>query len=218
MGQIMLNGNAYAGGYSGACGGFVDTTNVIQAQTSATSLDYTATQDCAVYLSVTMSANGVLRLLIDGVQLYAFTSSSNFTYQNTIFLRRGQRLTSNHSTTPSSGHYTVFGVIQGLDSSIQNRYSTNEKAVGVWIDGSTIYEKTYELQSELEVSNTSWTATTIDASSISRIVGVEILGTANYQGSALANKTSGNLIQLQTTRNSTAFCKYLVLRYTKAST
>ena len=140
MGQIYLNSVNYSGGGASACGYFVDTTNVIKAQTSATSLDYTATQDCAVYLSVTMSSNGVVRLLIDGVQLYAFTSASNFTYQNTIFLRRGQTLSSNHSTTPSSGHYAVYGLFAGLDSYEQVHYTGEEKAVGTWIDGSTIYE------------------------------------------------------------------------------
>lgn len=145
MGQIMLNGNAYAGGYSGACGYFVDTTNVIQAQTSATSLDYTATQDCAVFVSATMSSNTVARFLIDGAQLYAFTSNSNFTYQNTIFLRRGQTLTTNHSTSPDAGHYTVYGLFAGLDSYEQVHYEGGEKAVGTWVDGKPLYQKTYAI-------------------------------------------------------------------------
>ena len=115
MGQIMLNGNAYAGGGAGAGAGgcFVDTQNVIKAQTSystATGLNYTATQDCAVFFSASMNADAVARILVDGVQLCAFTSASRFTYQNTIFLRRGQTITSNHSESPSSGHYTVYGV------------------------------------------------------------------------------------------------------------
>jgi len=145
MGQIMLNGTSYAGALSGACGCFVDATNVIQAQTSystATGLDYTATQDCAVFFSATMNYDAVARFLVDGVQLCAFTSSSRFTYQNTIFLRRGQTITSNHSENPTAGHYTVYGLFAGLDSYEQVHYEGGEKAVGTWIDGSTIYEWT----------------------------------------------------------------------------
>lgn len=96
-------------------------------------------------------------------------------------------------------------------------YSTAEQVVGTWVDGSTIYEKTYELSSELQISNTTWTSTAITQTGIGKILGVEIFGESNYQGSGLANMSS-NTIQLQTTRNSTAYCKYFTMRYTKAST
>ena len=95
-------------------------------------------------------------------------------------------------------------------------YSTDEQVVGTWIDGSTIYEKTYELSSELQISNTAWTSTSITMTGIDKILGVEIYGASNYQGSGLAN-ISNSTLQLQTTRNATAYCKYFTIKYTKAS-
>ena len=222
MGQIVLNGVAYAGALGGACGGFVDTADVLQAQTSATSINYTATKDCAVFVSATMAYNTVARFLIDGVQLYAFTSNSNFTYQNTIFLRRGQTLTSNHSTTPDAGHYTVYGVMQGLDSVTLDRYSTGEKAVGVWIDGSTVYEKTIYVSA---VSLQQDAKQTIEASfagnKIISYSGYDVSGTTTYalpDGRLRLMIESGDL-KIQSINGGTWGGEaYITIRYTKAST
>ena len=127
------------------CGCFIETSQILVPQTSystATGLNYTATKDCAVFIDVTMSNTGIARYSINGIQLYAFTANANYTYQTTIFLRKGQTLTSNHSTNPSQASYVVYGVSPGLDSVAEVRYSTNERAIGTWIDGSTLYEKT----------------------------------------------------------------------------
>lgn len=98
-----------------------------------------------------------------------------------------------------------------------HNYSTDEQVVGTWIDGSTIYEKTFELDNQLEVSYTSWTSTGITADYISAIFGAEMFGVSNYQGGALAN-IQNSVIQLQALRNSNAFPKSFTLRYTKTST
>lgn len=49
-------------------------------------------------------------------------------------------------------------------------YSTEEKVVGTWIDGKTIYEKTYTNATEQSVSYQTWTPTVISATDIDRIV------------------------------------------------
>lgn len=112
--------------------------------------------------------------------------------------------------TPGSGQWTPQGVPA-------HHYSTDEQVVGTWIDGSTIYEKTFELDNQLEVSYTGWTSTGITADYISAIFGAEMFGINNYQGGALAN-IQNSVIQLQATRNSNAFPKSFTLRYTKSST
>ena len=227
MGQIVLNGVAYAGALGGACGGFVDTADVLQAQTSATSINYTATKDCAVFVSATMAYNTVARFLIDGVQLYAFTSNSNFTYQNTIFLRRGQTLTSNHSTTPDAGHYAVYGVMQGLDSVTLDRYSTGEKAVGVWIDGKTLYQKTFPAtwSTNNESIQLDFTPDTIffvmDGSY--KKDGANNVGYLGYfvdssNRTIAYYKASDNTIVCQAVGSNYTGSGYITIRYTKAST
>lgn len=94
-------------------------------------------------------------------------------------------------------------------------YSTSEQVVGTWIDGSTIYERTFELQSQLTVSSSTWTSSGISADGISKIMSVELFGVSNYQGGGLAN-IQNDVIMLQTTRNSDAYVKELSLRYTKS--
>lgn len=97
-----------------------------------------------------------------------------------------------------------------------HEYSTDEQVVGTWIDGSVIYERTFEFQSQLTVSSSNWTSSGISADGIEKIMGVELFGVSNYQGGGLAN-IQNNVIMLQTTRNSDAYVKEFLLRYTKAS-
>ena len=107
----------------------------------------------------------------------------------------------------------IFGNVN-IGSGGGHTYSTSEQVVGTWIDGSTIYEITYELQTEVEVSYLNWTSSGITLTNIGRVIGVDLLGTSNYQGGALANIQNDTLM-VQTTRNSNAYAKYIVLRYTK---
>lgn len=95
-------------------------------------------------------------------------------------------------------------------------YSEDEKVIGTWIDGSTIYEKVFVLNTELQVSSSGWTSTNISIDYVSAILGIEMFGTTNYQGGGLAN-IENNILRLQTTRNSTAYVKSFVLRYTKST-
>lgn len=111
----------------------------------------------------------------------------------------------------------IVEVAKSTASTPLHNYSTDEQVVGTWIDGSTIYEKTFELDNQLEVSYTSWTSTGITADYISAIFGAEMFGVSNYQGGALAN-IQNSVIQLQALRNSNAFPKAFTLHYTKSST
>lgn len=110
----------------------------------------------------------------------------------------------------------IFGNVHLGEGSNMHNYSTTEQVVGTWIDGSTIYEITYELQTEIEVSYSSWTSSGITLTNIVRVIGVDLLGASNYQGGALAN-IQNNTLMVQTTRNSNAYAKYIVLRYTKTT-
>jgi len=225
MGQIMLNGNAYAGADGGACGCFVDTGNVIKANSAIIDFPYVATQDCAVYVSVSATNVGVF-FSVDGEILYSHNSSASFTYTNTIFLRRGQSLDMMQTAgTLSSSSYTVYGVIQGLDSTTQDRYSTSEKAVGVWVDGSIVYEKSYAGT----ISSTQQTIEDFGQTTITMVSGVGMV--AKTTGSQMAfgmlpsatNWQSGlhitsNTLKLFTTNEVNGGTYRITIRYTKAST
>ena len=223
MGQIMLNGNAYAGADGGACGCFVDTANIIVPSTSSSPIAYTATQDCAVVISAEMSGGSYLHVYIGNALVCSYVSDEDSTFCQTFFLRRGQAIsTMQYISVTYIISYTVYGVIQGLDSTAQDRYSTGEKAVGVWVDGSTVYEKTIYVSS---VSLQQDAKQTIEASfagnKIISYSGYDVSGTTTYalpDGRLRLMIESGDL-KLQSINGGTWGGEaYITIRYTKAST
>ena len=68
----------------------------------------------------------------------------------------------------TEGYQPLVDLIEA--NSGKHVYSTEEKVVGTWIDGKTIYEKTYTNATEQSVSYQTWTPTVISATDIDRIV------------------------------------------------
>ena len=100
-------------------------------------------------------------------------------------------------------------------------YSNEEKAVGVWVNGKTIYERTWTFESEFIASYNSWSSTTIDSTNMDCIISVLASHSdgTGYSG-IMADPTSDNhtVVGLQTTRNgANSLIKYLTLQYTKIS-
>lgn len=98
-------------------------------------------------------------------------------------------------------------------------YSTAEQIVGKWIDGSDIYEKTWDFGSDISISYNSWTNTSILNDNFAVIVSAICrTNTGSYVGDAMVNISGATYVQLQTPRNNNNIgVRYLTLRYTKAS-
>lgn len=64
--------------------------------------------------------------------------------------------------TAGSGSYNTLGVPKV-------HYSTSEQVIGTWIDGSIIYQRTFEFSSPVSVGG-SWVNTTIDSTGIDKII------------------------------------------------
>jgi hypothetical protein len=89
--------------------------------------------------------------------------------------------------------------------------------VGVWIDGKPLYAKSFTLSSQLTVSASSWTNTDLSLSDVEKFVnGYAISDDGTFQGSVVVDK-SNDVIQLQSTRSSTSYVKYLTVFYTKTT-
>lgn len=101
-------------------------------------------------------------------------------------------------------------------------YTTDEKVVGTWIDGSEIYEKVIELTTDTAISYTSFTDTTIDTTAIKNVItaiGIHSDGTSFGTLIADPTRTNHTVLGLSTMRNTaTATIKTIVLRYTKITT
>ena len=223
MGQIMLNGNAYAGGMGSGCGCFIDTSNVIVPTTSVSPLSYTATQDCAVVISAEMSGGSYIHVFIDNTTVCSYVSNEDATFCQTFFVRRGQNIgTTQFVSVTYNISYTVYGVIQGLDSMTQSRYSTSEKAVGTWIDGSIIYEKTI-YSHNINISENAKTA--IEASFVGNKIisysGYDLSGTTIYAlpDGRIRLMLEGGDLKLQSINGGTwSGDIWVTVRYTKSST
>ena len=107
--------------------------------------------------------------------------------------------------------------------STTHHYSTNEHIVGTWIDGSTVYEKTWIFNSLVTCASNSWSATPISASEIASIIDGKAYDVSNG-GNLIALwgnvgiSCDGTYIQILNTRNIDIGVKCMTLQYLKPST
>lgn len=104
-----------------------------------------------------------------------------------------------------------------LDAQI---YTTEEKQVGVWRDKKPLYQKTIVLNSEITVSNTTWTSTGVTASSLDVETYVRCVA-QNSGGTcwdAVNVATIGGYVSLTAWRNGdTIGVKEFTIQYTKTT-
>lgn len=96
-------------------------------------------------------------------------------------------------------------------------YSTTEQVVGTWIDGSTIYETTWEFSTALWVESNTWTETDIDSSTIGKIINIQVMGETNELFDFFAaSPTGAQHVRLLSARPTQGmYVKWLVMQYTK---
>lgn len=104
---------AWGGSVTNNYANFIDTDNVIQAETqvsSGTTGTYTATEDCYIRVKLWRSSEGGASLSIDGVEVLTNYSNSGTTaLYNTMPLKKGQTATIDAGAgSPCS--YTVYGI------------------------------------------------------------------------------------------------------------
>ena len=98
-----------------------------------------------------------------------------------------------------------------------HNYSTDEQVVGTWIDGSTLYEKTFVFSGGLVCEAYAWTVTTIDVD-FNKVVQSEGTSDGSANVSVLAAKTLGGKLQIMNLRKTTLTVGSATVRYTKSST
>lgn len=113
--------------------------------------------------------------------------------------------------TAGSGIWTTTG-------EYAHHYSTTEHAVGTWIDGSTIYQRTFEFSTVLSIEPSVFATTSISNSGMEKIINVEAIsatGTRWQVGGACDTGSYVNLFNYRS--NSTISIKYVTLQYTKTT-
>ena len=100
-----------------------------------------------------------------------------------------------------------------------NSYSTTEHIVGKWIDGSYIYERTFDLGSNVTVPANSWLTSTIPKGNMNRIIsafGMQEVS-AFFPLNAIAYETNIDYVRLMACRTANIAVRYVILQYTKTS-
>lgn len=112
---------------------------------------------------------------------------------------------------------TYGGSVGGGNTS--NNYSTEEQAVGTWIDGKPIYRKTFQLETELVVNavNSACSEIPIDITNVDRIINV--MAYQNRDNFAVSNcmavKMSDKRIGIWAIN--TMGAQFIVIEYTKTT-
>lgn len=147
--------NGAGGGGSNVYGAFIDTNREIQAQTtipSNSTVTYTATEDCALIYNLACKNGSEFEISIDDVKvtrLSQWISSEHIRQTNVLYVRKGQVVTMTQMTNNwSYSNYTVYGLTFGTNNIFTPQiYSLEEREVGVWTDGKTLYQKTIHIAS-----------------------------------------------------------------------
>ena len=160
----------------------------------------TTGDNAGAYTSCVYNINEGLRFCVKGVSEGASTYTVTLQYTKT-------------TDQPGSGTWTP-------DGAYAHHYSTDEKVVGTWIDGKTIYEKTFDLGSDVTIGRNNFsTVTGLQIPNVSMVLdcnGMKSNGT--LQGKLLVSLAEYPAIQMQTPRNGAdALCQYLTIQYTKTS-
>lgn len=119
----------------------------------------------------------------------------------------------NGQLVKSAGLYKVSVPIQSGDI-----YSFEERQIGVWADGKPLYQRTFDLGTDLGITQNAFTNTTIDASSMETLIEARaIYSTGVTIYNVMANINNG-IIRLQADRNDNSInARYIILQYTKTT-
>ena len=160
VGLIRITDEADCGNIN-AYGVFIDTDNIIQANTPfTTSATYTATEDCCVYILFcgNNTSSGFVKIDNKEVGKLSRNDSTGIFVGQYFYIKRGQTI-SVETPNVQGLSYTVYGIQSGSNVISKGGidYSTNEQKTGQkWIDGSDIYQKTYVITSS-DVTFSSYT-------------------------------------------------------------
>lgn len=113
---------------------------------------------------------------------------------------------------------TIDGVTTALYAGLSTHFSADEQPVGAWIDGSMIFQKTFDLGSDVSISNSSWYADIVSVADIDKIVDAWGMYSAGTYYPLMAYHTDNNVSVLAARLNADATVRYLTLQYTKTAT
>ena len=132
--------------------------------------NYTKYDELVFYVKGTDSTDracvSILTSLIESGKWYNISSTANV--NGWVSFTSGTQLAKEYSTT-GFALLKIVGVNHGKYTAISENYSTTEHNIGTWIDGSDLYQRTFEVT---ELTNGQWNTSILGTSGIN-IVDVE---------------------------------------------
>lgn len=184
------------------------------------SLSYTATEDGIALCWYKGSVGTWQFLAVNGVMLRLGGDGTNTPVSYSIPIRKGDTVSARYQSGSESCYFwlSVYGIKQGTNGIFAPViYSDTERKIGIWRDNKPLYQRTYDLGSEIAISNTSWQSLGISTSGFEMMPKCSgIASDGSFQSELLAWNNSGTLY-VQTPRNSTGYVQYITLQYTKTT-
>lgn len=134
-----------------------------------------------------------------------------------VNLKKGLR------TTLTNVPALIDTLVRGLDgvaeaAEEEKAYSTDEREVGTWIDGSTIYEKVFYNANKWTLApNDVTTITGVDISYVAQIIDMDCSDGYTYWGFLASARADNGNMRLINLRPSSTTVSQIILKYTKAS-
>lgn len=170
---------------------------------------------------VMLSVNGVTAYVYKESGGWAFSNNPNVVINDTYNITNLYATDSDISSSSKFVKDIVATLLDGytLPQEAVVRYSTVERAIGTWIDGSTVYEKTFDLGSDLTVSQSNWTSTGVSVGDIGKVLSIWAMTSAGTCWGDLSVALNINsYINLLCARNgNTEAIRYFTLQYIKSS-
>lgn len=122
----------------------IDVNNLITTIPAAAEQTYTATEDCFILTYCVAGSDKSVVIYLDEVLVAStYSNSSIISITQTIFVAKGQTVKVVRNLSNFDREIYVYGIKDKEDKLKCYTYDTKEHAVGTWIDGSPIYEKTF---------------------------------------------------------------------------
>lgn len=184
------------------------------------SLSYTATED-AIALCWYKGSSGTWEFLsVNGTFISLGGDTTNQPVSYSIPIRKGDTVSARYLSGSESCYFrlSVYGIKQGTNGIYAPViYSDNERVIGVWRDNKPLYQRTFDLGSDIAISNSSWYSSIVSVTNIENITLCFGLYSGGTYYPLMAYHTGDNVNVLACRANSGATVRYLTLCYTKTT-
>lgn len=109
--------------------------------------------------------------------------------------------------------------IKSVLSSLMSYTASEKVQIGTWSDGRPVWRQVYTFESDLQVSNSSWTTTTIPKGNIELLLHAELVASAGavYPASAICYETSIDFVRLMTARSGNVTIRTVILEFVETA-